>query len=93
MIFREPIIISNVPDWCPAGRSRSSSVVTPSATSTATDFKVPGPGTLTMTYTPTDGSEPIEFDVYDFPGGGSPWGCTISTTRSVTSRGPRCATV
>ena len=23
-----------------------------------------------MTYTPTDGSEPIEFDVYDFPGGG-----------------------
>ena len=35
VIFREPIIISNVPDWCPAGRSRSSSVVTPSATSTA----------------------------------------------------------
>jgi isocitrate dehydrogenase len=25
---------------------------------------------LTMTFTPTDGSEPIEFNVFDFPGGG-----------------------
>ena len=31
---------------------------------------VPGEGTLTLTYTPKDGSEPIELDVYDFPGGG-----------------------
>jgi isocitrate dehydrogenase len=31
---------------------------------------VPGEGTLTMTFTPKDGSEPIEFDVFDFPGGG-----------------------
>jgi isocitrate dehydrogenase len=36
----------------------------------ATDFKVPGPGTLTMTFTPTDGGEPMEFNVYDFPAGG-----------------------
>jgi len=31
---------------------------------------VPGEGTLTLTYTPKDGSEPVELDVYDFPGGG-----------------------
>ena len=36
----------------------------------ATDLVVPGEGKLTLTYTPTDGGEPIELDVYDFPGGG-----------------------
>jgi isocitrate dehydrogenase len=33
-IFREPIICANVPRWCRAGPSRSSSAATPSATST-----------------------------------------------------------
>jgi isocitrate dehydrogenase len=36
----------------------------------ATDLVVPGEGKLTLTFTPKDGSEPIELDVYDFPGGG-----------------------
>ncbi|MBN3585728.1 NADP-dependent isocitrate dehydrogenase, partial [Algoriphagus aestuarii] len=36
----------------------------------ATDFKVPGPGKLTVTYTPADGSEPMEFEVAEFPEGG-----------------------
>src|SRR5690606_5293412 len=36
----------------------------------ATDFKVPSAGTLTMTFQPADGSEPMEFNVFDFPGGG-----------------------
>jgi isocitrate dehydrogenase len=36
----------------------------------ATDLVIPGEGTLTMTYTPKNGDEPIELDVYDFPGGG-----------------------
>ena len=31
---------------------------------------VPGEGTLTLTFTPKNGSEPIELNVYDFPGGG-----------------------
>jgi isocitrate dehydrogenase len=36
----------------------------------ATDFVVPGPGKVTITYTPQDGSEPMEMEVADFPGGG-----------------------
>ena len=32
----------------------------------ATDFKVPGAGRLTVTFTPEDGSEPIEHVVYDY---------------------------
>jgi isocitrate dehydrogenase len=42
----------------------------------ATDLVVPGAGKLTLTYTPAasspegDGSEPVELEVYDFPGGG-----------------------
>jgi isocitrate dehydrogenase len=31
---------------------------------------VPGEGKLTLTYTPANGGEPIELDVYDVPGGG-----------------------
>jgi isocitrate dehydrogenase len=31
---------------------------------------VPGEGTLTLTFTPKDGTEPVEIDVYEFPGGG-----------------------
>jgi isocitrate dehydrogenase len=71
VIFREPIIISNVPRLVPGwtkpivvGRHAFGDQYK------ATDFKVPGPGTLTMTYTPADGSAPMEFDVYEFPGGG-----------------------
>jgi isocitrate dehydrogenase len=36
----------------------------------ATDMVVPGPGKLTLTYTPSDEGEPIELEVYDFPSGG-----------------------
>jgi isocitrate dehydrogenase len=36
----------------------------------ATDLVVPGEGKLTMTFTPKNGDDPIELDVYDFPGGG-----------------------
>ncbi|MBI1401956.1 MAG: NADP-dependent isocitrate dehydrogenase, partial [Porphyrobacter sp.] len=32
----------------------------------ATDFKVPGAGKLTMTFTPADGGAPTTYDVYDF---------------------------
>ena len=71
MIFREPIVISNIPRLVPGwtkpiiiGRHAFGDQYR------ATDFVVPGAGTLTLTFTPKDGGEPIELDVYDFPGGG-----------------------
>ena len=71
VIFREPIIISNIPRLVPGwtkpivvGRHAFGDQYK------ATDFKVPSAGTLTMTFTPTDGSEPMEFNVFDFPGAG-----------------------
>jgi isocitrate dehydrogenase len=71
VIFREPIVISNVPRLVPGwtkpiviGRHAFGDQYR------ATDLVVPGEGTLTMTYTPKDGSDPVELDVYDFPGGG-----------------------
>ena len=71
VIFREPIVISNVPRLVPGwtkpiviGRHAFGDQYR------ATDMVVPGAGTLTLTFTPADGGEPIELDVYDFPGGG-----------------------
>jgi len=71
VIFREPIIMSNVPRLVPGwtkpiiiGRHAFGDQYR------ATDLKIPGEGSLTLTYTPKDGSEPIELDVYDFPGPG-----------------------
>ncbi len=70
-IFREPIICKNVPRLVPGwtkpivvGRHAFGDQYK------ATDFLVPGPGTLTMTYTPADGSKPIEHKVFDFPSSG-----------------------
>jgi isocitrate dehydrogenase len=71
VIFREPIVISNIPRLVPGwtkpiviGRHAFGDQYR------ATDMVVPGEGSLTLTYTPKDGSEPVELDVYDFPGGG-----------------------
>ncbi|WP_406391224.1 NADP-dependent isocitrate dehydrogenase [Streptomyces sp. NBC_00882] len=71
VIFREPIIMSNVPRLVPGwtkpiviGRHAFGDQYR------ATDLKVPGPGTLTMTYTPKDGSAPVELEVHEFPGAG-----------------------
>ena len=71
VIFREPIIMKNVPRLVPnwtkpivIGRHAFGDQYK------ATDFKVPGAGTLTMTFTPKDGSKPMEFNVFDFPSSG-----------------------
>jgi isocitrate dehydrogenase len=71
VVFREPIVISNIPRLVPGwtkpviiGRHAHGDQYK------ATDFKVPGPGTLTVTYTPDDGSEPMEFEVAQYPEGG-----------------------
>ncbi|MDA2982164.1 MAG: NADP-dependent isocitrate dehydrogenase [Actinomycetota bacterium] len=71
VIFREPIIMKNVPRLVPnwtkpivIGRHAFGDQYK------ATDFKVPGAGTLTMTFTPKDGSKPTEFNIFDFPSAG-----------------------
>jgi isocitrate dehydrogenase len=71
VIFREPIIMRNVPRLVPGwlkpiivGRHAFGDQYR------ATDTVIPGPGRLTMTYTPDDGSEPMELEVYHFEGGG-----------------------
>ncbi len=71
VIFREPIVMSNVPRLVPGwtkpiiiGRHAFGDQYR------ATDLVVPGEGTLTLTFTPKDGADPIELNVFDFPGGG-----------------------
>jgi len=71
VIFREPIVIANIPRLVPGwtkpiviGRHAFGDQYR------ATDMVVPGPGRLTLTYTPSDAGEPIELEVYDFPGAG-----------------------
>jgi isocitrate dehydrogenase len=71
VIFREPIVMSNVPRLVPGwtkpiiiGRHAHGDQYK------ATDFVAPSAGKLTMTFTPDDGSAPMEFHVADFPGGG-----------------------
>jgi len=71
VVFREPIICRNVPRLVPGwtqpiiiGRHAFADQYR------ATDFVVPGPGKLTIKFQPSDGGEPIEHEVFDFPGGG-----------------------
>ena len=71
VIFREPIIISNIPRLVPGwtkpiivGRHAFGDQYK------ATDIKVPGAGSLTMTFTPADGGEPLELNIFDFPSSG-----------------------
>jgi isocitrate dehydrogenase len=68
VIFREPIVISNVPRLVPGwtkpiviGRHAFGDQYR------ATDVKVPGAGTVTLTYTPADGSAPMELEVVKMP--------------------------
>jgi isocitrate dehydrogenase len=70
-VFREPIICQNVPRLVPGwtepiviGRHAFGDQYR------ATDFKVPGPGTLTMKFTPSGGGDSLEYEVFTFPGSG-----------------------
>jgi isocitrate dehydrogenase len=72
VIFREPIVISNIPRLVPGwtkpiiiGRHAHGDQYK------AQNFKVPGAGELTITFTPEDGSEPIQHVIANYgPDGG-----------------------
>jgi isocitrate dehydrogenase len=71
VVFREPIIISNIPRLVPnwtkpiiIGRHAHGDQYK------ATNFKVPGAGQLTITFTPEDGGEPIQHVVANYPADG-----------------------
>ncbi len=71
VIFREPIIISNIPRLVPGwnkpiiiGRHAFGDQYR------ATDFVFKGAGKLEVSFTPDDGSEPLRFDVFHSPGDG-----------------------
>ena len=70
-IFREPIVMGNVPRLVPGwtqpfviGRHAYGDQYR------ATDFLVPGPGRLTMTFEPADGGEAVTREVMDFEDSG-----------------------
>ena len=70
-IFREPIVIDRIPRLVPSWTKPI--VVARHAFGDqykATDFRIPGKGSLTVTFTPEDGGQPIEHLVYDYPGAG-----------------------
>jgi isocitrate dehydrogenase len=71
VVFREPIIISNIPRLVPGwtkpiviGRHAFGDQYR------ATDFTFDGPGTLTMSFQPADGGEAQSFEIYQAPGAG-----------------------
>ena len=71
VVFREPIVMKNVPRLVPGwtqpvvvGRHAFGDQYR------ATDFKVPGAGKLTIKFQPADGGPAIEHEVFDFPDAG-----------------------
>jgi isocitrate dehydrogenase len=71
VIFREPIVISNIPRLVPSwtkliiiGRHAFGDQYR------ATDTRISGEGRLTLNFAPRDGSDPIELEVFEFPEGG-----------------------
>ncbi len=70
-VFREPIIIDNIPRYVPTwtkpiviGRHAHGDQYR------AVDFKVPGAGRLTIKWEPADGGAPIEEEIFQFPDAG-----------------------
>lgn len=70
-VFREPILCRNIPrlvsSWTKPiviGRHAYGDQYR------ATDFRVPGKGKLAITFVPDDGSTPLSYEVFHFPGSG-----------------------
>ena len=74
-VFRQPIICTNIPRLVPGWKKPI--VIGRHAFGDqyrATDFLVPGAGRLTMKFEPADGSSPLEYEVFTFPGSGCAMG-------------------
>jgi isocitrate dehydrogenase len=71
VVFREPIVIPSIPRFVPGwtqpiiiGRHAHGDQYR------ATDFVVPGPGEVRISYLPADGGQPLDLQVAEFTGGG-----------------------
>jgi isocitrate dehydrogenase len=72
VVFREPIVVSTIPRFVPGwtdpiviGRHAHGDQYR------ATDFVVPGPGSVKISFVPADGSTaPLDFDIAEFSGSG-----------------------
>ncbi|MFB7286299.1 NADP-dependent isocitrate dehydrogenase [Actinacidiphila glaucinigra] len=70
-IFREPVVLRNVPRAVPGGTRPV--VIARHAFGDqyrATELRIPGAGTLALSFTPADGSDPVDLEVHHFPGPG-----------------------
>jgi isocitrate dehydrogenase len=89
-VFREPIVINNIPRLVPnwtapiiVGRHAFGDQYR------ATDTVIKGKGKLTMTFTPEGGAEPQSFEVYNFKGDGVAL-CMYNTDESITGFARSC---
>jgi isocitrate dehydrogenase len=89
-VFREPILCKNIPKLVPGwsepiviGRHAFGDQYK------ATDFVVTKPGKFTITFTPSDGSEPTKHEVFEYSGGGVGMGM-YNTDESITEFGHAC---
>ena len=89
VVFREPIICSNIPRLVPGwtkpiviGRHAHGDQYR------ASDFRVPGPGTCTSAGRRTTAGSRSRWRWRSSPAAASPWACTTTTTRSATSPAP-----
>lgn len=84
-VFREAIICQNIPRLVPGWTK--SIVIGRHAYGDqyrATDFVVPGPGKLELKFTPTDGSQAQNFNVFDFTESGGVALAMYNTDKSIT---------
>jgi isocitrate dehydrogenase len=89
-VFREPIVIKNIPRLVPnwtapiiVGRHAFGDQYR------ATDTVIKGKGKLTMSFIPDDGGEPQTFEVYNFKGNGVAL-CMYNTDESITGFARSC---
>ncbi|CAO3672818.1 unnamed protein product [Rhizopus stolonifer] len=90
-VFREPIVVKNLPKLVPGwtnpiiiGRHAHGDQYR------ATDFVAPGPGKFEVIYTPTDGSEPQRFEVFNFEKSGGVGLAMYNTDESIQGFGHAC---